>query len=373
MSGHNVDPADRTLKLAVGALSLVPGAMGGTETYVRELVNGLRSQSLVAPVVFTTSSVEFEPGTRQVNRPLASGASSWRRLLTLARTSMDPSVRAQFSLAELIHFPLTVPTPWPTNDVPWLITLADVQHHDLPEFFSVAERRYRSLWYDHAARTASRVITHSGFSRDRIHEHLGVARDRISVIPLAVDTATFAAQEHVERDEFVLYPARGWPHKNHTRLIRAVGKLRQHRPDLTLVLTGGGFETLGPVPPWVVIRGLVSISELHSLYRTAGCLAFPSHYEGFGLPPLEAMSSGCPVAASRSGSLPEVCGPHAEYFDADDVDEMSQAISRALADRSSDSAVARITWAQRFSWQNVVNSHVETYLQAYAEHRANRR
>ena len=102
--------------------------------------------------------------------------------------------------------------------------------------------------------------------------------------------------------------------------------VRRDAPALRLVLTGGGLESLGDLPSWVDNRGLVSREELLSLYQRAACLAFPSRYEGFGLPPLEAMASGCPVAAAAAGSLPEVCGDAATMFDPDDAADMAQAI-----------------------------------------------
>ncbi|POC80821.1 glycosyl transferase family 1, partial [Vibrio vulnificus] len=102
-----------------------------------------------------------------------------------------------------------------------------------------------------------------------------------------------------------MYPARGWAHKNHAKLFEAMKILKKSHPDLTLVLTGGGLDELSP-PDNVEVRGLVSFEELKDLYRTAKCMVFPSLYEGFGLPPLEAMASGCPVASSKSGALPEV-------------------------------------------------------------------
>ena len=131
----------------------------------------------------------------------------------------------------------------------------------------------------------------------------------------------------------MLYPARGWPHKNHARLLEAMELVRREVPELRLVLTGGGLEALGELPPWVDNRGLVSRAELVGSTSAPSCLVFPSRYEGFGLPPLEAMASGCPVAAARAGSLPEICGDAATMFDPDDAAEMAAAVLAARGAR----------------------------------------
>ena len=179
------------------------------------------------------------------------------------------------------------------------------------------------------------------------------------VAHLGVDTAHFVPQRG-EREDFVLYPARGWPHKNHARLLEAMELVRRDAPGLRLVLTGGDLESLGELPPWVDNRGLVSRAELLSLYQRAACLVFPSRYEGFGLPPLEAMASGCPVAAATAGSLPEICGDAATMFDPDDAGDMARAVlaSRASGDRGVDRGLEQCA---RFTWDACVDAHVRVY------------
>ena len=165
------------------------------------------------------------------------------------------------------------------------------------------------------------------------------------------------------RQPFLLYPARGWAHKNHARLIEAVRLLRADEPGLRLVLTGGGLEALGPLPDWVDVRGQVPLTELHELYRQATCLVFPSLYEGFGLPPLEAMASGCPVAASTAGALPEVCGDAAVLFDAEDPVAIAAGVREAL--ERHDELVGRgLQQATRFPWSACAAAHEDAYLAA---------
>src|SRR5690606_39009263 len=197
----------------------------------------------------------------------------------------------------------TIPVPRPGRGQAFVQTLLDVQHLDLPHLFGRAELAFRRRYYEGAARRADVVITISEFARTRMIELLGIPGERIRVAYLGVDADAYTPQLGA-REEFVLYPARGWKHKNHARLIEAMRLVRAERPDMRLVLTGGGLDSLGELPDWVEVRGLVSGDELRELYRSAAVLAFPSLYEGFGLPPLEAMASGCPVAATDAGSVP---------------------------------------------------------------------
>ena len=182
---------------------------------------------------------------------------------------------------------------------------------------------------------------------------------RVHVVPHGVDHTLFVPSDE-PREPFLLYPARPWPHKNHLKLFQALLDLRRQLPDLRLVLTGGGLERLKPFPEGVEPRGLVSREELAELYRRAACLVFPSLHEGFGLPALEAMASGCPVAASTAGALPEVCGDAAVLFDPEDVHAMENAIREALA-RADELRAAGLARAAGFTWEESARRHEDVY------------
>jgi glycosyltransferase involved in cell wall biosynthesis len=226
------------------------------------------------------------------------------------------------------------------------VTLHDVQHLDLPGMFPRAERALRSVLWHRSLRRAARVIAISEFVRDRAVAKLGLDSERVRVVPLGLDHDVLrpAAGGH---EPFLLYPARPWPHKNHARLYEAFALIRGERPDLRLVLTGGG--DFGRVPDGVDVLGHVTQEELVSLMQRASALVFPSLYEGFGLPPLEAMACGCPVACSNAGALPETVGDAALLFDPHNA----QAIADAVLDMvdSPEPWVERgLVRAERFSW-----------------------
>lgn len=343
-------------------LTLVPGGMGGSETYARELTRQLASvDGLTATAYLPGAAAGFSEGIEErVIAGMRSGASSISRLGVIAAASMlAPSIRREMRSATVVHFPLTVPVPRPARRQSFVQTLLDVQHLDLPQLFTRSELAYRRHFYDAAARSADAVITISEFAKARMVELLDIEPSKIHVAHLGVDAGKFTPNCG-ERENFVLYPARGWQHKNHTRLIEAMTVVREVRPGIRLVLTGGALDALGELPDWVERRGLVSVEELQNLYRTAAVLAFPSLYEGFGLPPLEAMASGCPVAASGAGSIPEVCGDAAVLFDPTDVQAIAAGILGAIA------GGVELSWrgleqVARFTWERCRDRHVDVY------------
>jgi glycosyltransferase involved in cell wall biosynthesis len=286
------------------------------------------------------------------------------RIATMAlQMRRTKGVGDQLSTFDIVHYPLTVPSP--RVQVPTVVTLHDIQHRDLPEFFGPARRSFRRLAYDRAARSAAAVIVTSEFVRGRARDALDLDPGRIHVVPLAIDHSVFLPRDE-EPEPIVLYPARPWPHKNHRRLLEAFSRLRETRPQLRLVLTGGGLDRLEPLPEGVENLGSVSAEHLASLYRRAACLVYPSLYEGFGLPVLEAMACGCPVAASNAGAIPEVAGDAAVLFDATDVDAMASAMLEADSRREELQKLGP-AHAARFTWDETARRHDDVYRAAVSE------
>jgi glycosyltransferase involved in cell wall biosynthesis len=232
------------------------------------------------------------------------------------------------------------------------------------------------------AKNATLVITDSEHAKARIIDTLGIAPERVEAILLGIDHDLFHPAESDDGaalkvlglpDRFIVYPAGIWPHKNHERLVDALALLED--PEITLILTGPTFGALSGVVQRARLRrvedrvrhlGFVSPQQLAGLYRAAEALVFPSLYEGFGAPPLEAMACGCPVATSVDGSLGEVCGDAAAVFDARSPESIAHVVDRLLCDGDLRQRLrARgLAWAKRFTWRMAAERHVAAYERA---------
>jgi len=344
--------------VGISLLTLVPGVVGGSETYARELVRALSRVGELDYLVYLPTIAPDAAGPLSSKTVTGYPASRTMpgRVRAMAQAAVAPGrLRRELELDRLgaVHFPLSVMLPTVTRP-PAATTILDLQHEFLPEFFSKPELLYRRIAYRATARKSRRVITISEHARETLVERMGLDPERVHAIHFGVDHERFFP-EPGDRGDFLLYPANRWPHKNHERLFEAVAEL-----DRRLVLTGAGHEGK-PAPPNVEVRGRVPIHELVELYRTAAALVFPSLYEGFGQPPLEAMACGCPVAVSDVGPLREVCGDAAVYFDPTDAEAIGAGVREALA-RAGELAVKGPERAALFTWDDCARRHDEVYL-----------
>jgi glycosyltransferase involved in cell wall biosynthesis len=354
------------MRVGISLLTLSPGDGGGSETYARALNRALsRFGTHDYTVLVPARAKDAAEGLRTVEvRDPPVGRRGPIRIATMALAARrTKAVSAQVSEFDVLHYPLTVPSP--STQAPTVVTLHDTQHRDLPEFFGPARRSFRRIAYDRAARSAAAVVVTSEFVRERAVELLGLDPARIHVVPLAIDHEVFRLGDEAP-EPMILYPARPWPHKNHARLFEAFASLRATRPQLRLVLTGGGLDRLEPLPEGVESLGAVPAEHLASLYRRAACLVYPSLYEGFGLPVLEAMACGCPVAASNAGAIPEVAGDAAVLFDPTDGEAMAAAILEA-DERREELRQLGLARAARYTWEDNARRHEDVYRAAASE------
>jgi glycosyltransferase involved in cell wall biosynthesis len=338
--------------IGISLLTLVPGVSGGSETYARELVRTLgRVGELDYRVFLPTIADDVEGLPAQVVSEYRASRSMPGRVaaMSLAATWRRPLLR-RFQGLDALHFPLSVMLP-PVSEPPTVTSVLDVQHEFFPEFFPRAEVAYRKVAYLRTVRRSRLVITISEHAAAAIRERLAVPQTKLRPIHLGIDHERFRPGPE-EREDFLLYPARPWPHKNHARLFEAMSLL----PGLRLVLTG--YE--GAVPDGVESLGRVSLAALASLYRRAAALVFPSLYEGFGQPPLEAMACGCPVACSDRASLPEVVGDAARLFDPDSPEAIAAAVRDVLAAPEEWRAKGQAR-AAGFTWDACAKAHEDVY------------
>lgn len=389
-------------ELTVGMSLLTQGAdqFTGTASYVRGLLREFGGPALAIDIHALCNEHALavfrgcaSPGVRLTGAAgFRIGSSQAARAGALAKSLIRPSrVTRQFAPeVSVVHYPLTLGVPW-ARDLPTVLSLHDVQHHDLPHHFSAATKLARRVFYDAPARRATLVVTLSEHSKRRIAATVGVDEARIVVIPLAADRARFRPQPGARDDEvvaalalparFIFYPATLWPHKNHLRLIEAFARMGDD--ELHLVLCGAPFGRLDEVMAAAAARGVgsrvrhlgfVSDTVLPAIYRRATALVFPTTYEGFGAPTIEAMASGCPVASSRAGPLAEICGGAAEVLEPDDPEQMAAVIEAITVDQQLRSRLraAGLERAAQFSWAHSAEAHVEVYQRARELHAAER-
>jgi glycosyltransferase involved in cell wall biosynthesis len=246
------------------------------------------------------------------------------------------------------------------------VVIHDAGAFDTPESYSFAFRTWYRLLHRMLAWRGARIITVSEFSRGRIAHHLGIPPDRIGVMPEGGEHILRAPADAAVLARHGLAPG---------RYALAVGTRAAHKnldalADVASLLASRGMvlAAVGAVDPAVfrpasagaggVALGRVSDAELRALYENALCLVFPSRYEGFGLPPLEAMRCGCPVIAARAGAVPEVCGDAALWFDTSVRDSLPAAMRRLLDEPglANQLRAAGLARAENFTWRRAAET-----------------
>lgn len=242
-----------------------------------------------------------------------------------------------------------------------LTVIHDAMPYDVPENFRASYRILHRTMGRLLARHSS-IATVSAFSQERLAVRLGIPQKTIAIISNAAEhVATLAPDMRIiERlgltdKPFLLTVGSFAPNKNLMTAIRAFSVIAEDAGKLVLVGAAGksfADHGFGAVPAGVVTPGRISDEELVALYRHARALVFPSRYEGFGIPPLEALQLGCPVIASDIAPTREVCGDLAAYFPPDDVDRLTQLMKKALTDPAyrAGTADAAMHRTSLFSW-----------------------
>lgn len=266
--------------------------------------------------------------------------------------------------------------------IPSIYVPHDLQHRHHPEFFSLYELRWRETIYRCLAHQAAQVVALTRWGKQDIIEGLGIPPERVRVIGWA---PVLHAYEHVEdrsldatrvrlrlATDYAFYPAQTFRHKNHVRLIEALGVLRRRGLRVPLVCCGRRGDAfpaavrrirrLG-LEDQVRFLGFVSPAEMQALYHFSRLVVFPSLFEGFGMPVQEAFLAGVPVACSSTTSLPEIAGDAAIMFDPYSVDAIADAIARVWTDRTLASGLVergRRIVANR-SWPDVARTYRALY------------
>lgn len=365
------------MRIGVNTLPLFPGQIGGMETYTVNLLTHLTAIDrqhtyylfithynrdlfetlLQRPNVMQVSTLSLQ-GLRYAERGVARVAGPMRRTLPRLSRWLGNAIASAHMLAgirrhkiDLWFCPLISLAPRHRR-LPCVVSIPDLQPEFYPDFFRKDLLEWRRRGLSASCHHAAKVITISEFSRATIIDQYSVCPKKVHAIPLAVGNEFLVSRDEAALEavrskynlptQYAFYPANTWPHKNHTTLLTALDLLRKkYGLQLPCILTG--VERSGhqgvlkaaedlDLAGQVRLLGYVEKGDMPLLYRGASLLVFPSLFEGFGLPLLEAMASDCPVVCSNATSIPEVVGDAALLFDPHDPKAIADAMHRILTD-----------------------------------------
>lgn len=278
-----------------------------------------------------------------------------------------------YSLSEQFQMPAKIPecdiflSPhynipiFPIRAKKRIVIIHDIYHLVFNRKLTLMQRLYSKIMMRLAVNLSDRIITISEFSKSEIQKYLNVKNSKISIVYFGFDADNFSKQSsdfNTTKNKFnlpakyILFVSNIKPHKNLYNLLLAFQKILKadaesdiNWKNLKLVVVGESkklvtsdkksFELIDQNPDLkgkIIFTGFIKKEELVSLYKNASVFVFPSYYEGFGIPPLEAMVCGCPVAASNKASIPEVCGKAVLYINPDDINDIAEKTMKIISD-----------------------------------------
>jgi glycosyltransferase involved in cell wall biosynthesis len=393
------------MRVGLNALTLRPGKVGGTEVYLRNLIAALAQGDQENEYLVLCNAESFHslrmPRSNFQNtlvtipsRPLLQLPKRVVRKVKNVLRGRRPLTGFQGDLLaekldslglDLIHHPFSVIYPLSTS-TPAVLTFWDMQHEFFPQFFSDSVLTWRKGNYEPSVELARRIIVSSHFTEATLTAQYGVPPGKITTIyfgvgpefqqPIGLGQIAELRAKYGLSDRLVFYPAAIYPHKNHIRLLHAFKRLCDRLgTDMQLVLTGAEMtgeaalrqtiQELG-LERQVKRLGYVPASELPALYAAASLMVFPSLFEGYGIPLIEAMTVGCPIACSNASAIPELVGDAALLFDSLDVEAIASAMFRLLKEKDLvDDLTARgRRQSAKFSWRVAADQTADLYQAA---------
>jgi glycosyltransferase involved in cell wall biosynthesis len=373
------------MRIGINALFLIPGRVGGSETYLRNLVEHLaRIDTKNEYVVFTNreNSGTFGARTSHFYEVLCPIDATFRPARIVWEQFVLP-LQVKRHHIDVLHSPgYTAPAAVPCRSV---VTIYDLNFVHHPEDFSRLSALVLKVLVPIVARKSHKVITLSRHSMRDIVRELRVPEEKMCVIYPAASgyvsadngsTIDDIRARHGIQSKFILTVAASHPHKNLLRLVEAYRILRkEHSIEHQLVLVGlkgrdhARLTNLiaGLSQGNVVLTGWIASEQLGSLYQMADVFVLPSLFEGFGIPVLEAMACGTPVVSSNATSLPEVVGDAGVLVDPYDVEGMAEAMYEVLSnDGLRDTLVTKgLDRVKMFSWERAARETLAVYEEVY--------
>jgi glycosyltransferase involved in cell wall biosynthesis len=355
------------LRIAVD-LVFFTGHKGGTESYARGVFPHLADHDDFRFIGIGNRELAANPPSWFPGEIVSLPVSGENRVAWAAAEALAVGPRARLLGADLLHCPSNFGPA--VRLLPTVVTVHDILPLRHPEWVPGGRSRGVQALTKATVRAASRIIADSHATAADVHELLGRPMADIDVIHLGVNPVDVLDQP-TERPArpYVLAGGNRMPHKNFDRLLEAWTRIPTDlRPKLVITGSHGDDPLLPTVARLglsadVELRGWVSADELAALYDGASAYVFPTLFEGFGLPVLEAMARGCPVLGSDIPVLREVGGDDMAYFDPNDPESMAAAVRALLADPDAQTTMATAgrKRAATFSWKRTADATAEVY------------
>jgi glycosyltransferase involved in cell wall biosynthesis len=332
----------------------------GIGTYLKNVIFHLKNAPFKIKLIVDPSAPEKTPWLNHFDLISCSFP-----IYSLEEQLKLPSIISSCDLFWTPHFNIPL---FPIRARKRLVTIHDVYHLAFFSTLTSAQKVYAKWVIPNAVKRSAHVITNSHFSVKELMQYTHVEKEKVSVVYLGANHIYF--EDKIEAckyrlpEKYILYVGTSKPHKNLQGLLNAFYELKKNgHDDYHLVIAGKDktFNRLDRKNEFVLFLNDVEDGHMKALYQSAVATVFPSFYEGFGLPPLEAMFCGCPAIVSKAASLPEICGEGAIYIDSSDPQDIAQTMAAVLESRElRDSLIKKgRERSGLFRWEDCAEKHIQ--------------
>lgn len=364
------------MRIGLNLLFLIPNKVGGTETYARGLLTNLVNSNKSDEYILFCNKENYPTfkdlkGCQIVELPIQAS----NKLFRLAFEQIALPFYLKKYKVDLVHS-LGYTSPFFTF-CPSIVTIYDLNWYYHPEDFGVIEKWAWQFFITFSARCSTRIITSSNSSKKSLSDKLGIDESKIDVIyggvpQLAKPGEINSLRKLGIKEKYLFTVIAAYPHKNLITLLQSFVELRKNHKDLQLVVAGLGGRARNQITSFILENGLtnkvlilgwVTSEELSTLYKNAEIFVFPSKYEGFGFPVLEAMFFRTPLVSSDAFSLKEVVGDAGILVNPEKPSEFSEAIDLLLKNSVTKEKLIKREQMRLefFSWNTTAKETVESY------------
>ena len=364
------------MKLGINLVPLFPGKIGGAEQYIRNIINIMQKEESLDIYLFVN---EYAYGTFEETENLHKYVIELEKPHTPQLQQYIDSLSLDVWFCPLFHL---IPEDC---SIPSAVMIFDIQQEYYPENFSKYELQERRKQTSNTLKKANKILTISEFSKKTIIEKYNISPEKIAVTYLDADHCFNNPFDDLLNkkvktnlpEKYIFYPANMWPHKNHLALLEAYQILKnRYGFDADLVFTGNQDKETDKIKAFIESNdlrnqvrylGYIPQNEMPYIFHNAQLLVFPSKFEGFGIPLVEAMKSNLPIVCANSTCIPEIVGDAAVLFDENDPENIAETILRVYQDDNLKNKL--LTYSEQrknlFSWETCATTTIDILQSLY--------